>query len=313
MKPSAGAAIFFVLAASAAFAAVDPGLLGLAMPDAQVVTGVRVDQAQASPFGQYILSQIPANQGLDQIMALTGFDPRRDLHELVAASVGGQSGLVIGRGVFQPARIAAAAVLGGAVSSNYSGIQILSAKGNQASSVAFLDSTTVLAGNTDAVKAAIDRSIAGTRFSGPLAQQAMMVSASNDAWFASAASPGSLLAGKVPDQNLGGLSNAFQSILQTSGGVKFASSGVTATVAAVARSAQDAQALVDVGKFLASMVQMNRDKNPGAGKVATLADAATFSSSGPVATVSVALPEQQIEQLLMPEPAPRARRVVHPR
>ena len=310
MKPFPAAAIFLVLATSAAFGAVDPALLGLVMPDAQVVTGVQVDQAQTSPFGQYILSQIPANSGLEQIMTLTGFDPRRDLHELVAASAARQSGLVIGRGVFQPARISAAAILGGAIASNYRGIQILSGKNNQEGSIAFLDNTMVLAGNTDAVKAAIDRNIAGTRFSGPLAQQATMVSTNNDAWFVSAAAPGSLLQGRVPDAGLGGLSNAFQSILQTWGGVKFTSTGVNATLAALARSPQDAQALVDVGKFLASMVQVNRDKNPAAGKAATLADAATFSASGSVANVSLSLPEQQIEQLLMPDATPKARRVV---
>ncbi len=313
------AALIPVLAASTAFAAADPALLGLAMPGATAVSGVRVDQVESSPFGQYLLSQVPAaDPNLDRIIAATGFDPRRDLHEIVAAAAGPGNALVIGRGSFQPGRISSAAILAGATSANYNGVDILTGKraaapanGKEAApgAVAFLDAFTVLLGPVDAVKAAIDRHHAGTTFSGPLAQSAMQVSAGNDAWFVSS-SPASFMNGKLPDQNLGNLGNALQAVLQTSGGVKFAPSGVTVSIAAVARSAQDAQSLVDVARFLASLVQVNRDKNPGASKIATLADAATFSASGSVASVSVSLPEAQIEQLLKPDHAgPRTRRV----
>src|SRR5262249_16079428 len=153
------------LAASTALAGVDPGLLNLVMPDAKVLTGVQVDQAQSSPFGQYILAQIQPNQDFNKLIAATGFDPRHDLHEIVAASGDAQSGLAVGRGVFQPARIAAAAVLAGAVSSNYKGIEVLTGKGShEDGSIAFLDTTTVVLGQDAAVKATIDRRLAGNRF-----------------------------------------------------------------------------------------------------------------------------------------------------
>jgi hypothetical protein len=307
MKPGFLAAAL-CLAAIPAFPAVDPDLLNLAMPDAQALTGVLVHQVQSSPFGQYVVSQIQVDSELARVMAATGFDPRKDLHELVAASASNTTGLVLGRGVFQPSRISAAAVSAGAVSSNYRGVEILTvatvhANNNAASqsgSAAFLDSTIVLLGDTASVKAAIDRHIAGAAFSGPLAQKAMQVSAGNDIWFVASQSPASFFSGKAPNQDLGNLANAFQTIQQTYGGVKFASSGVTVGLALVADSAQDAQSLVDVGKFLASMVQTSRNQNPGAAKAATLADAAVFSASGAVATVSLSLSEQQLEQLLMP-------------
>ncbi|HEY7337259.1 MAG TPA: hypothetical protein VH639_20380 [Bryobacteraceae bacterium] len=319
MKPVLVAILPLSLALPA-MSAVDPALLNLAMPDAQALTGVLVDQVQSSPFGQYVLSQIQIDPALNQIMSATGFDPRKDLHEIVAASAStpGQppTGLVVGRGVFQPSRISAAAVLAGAVSSNYNGIAILTASNNQANpngpalptaSAAFLDATIVVLGDTASVKGAIDRHIAGATFSGPLAQKAMEVSAGNDIWFVTAQSPASFFSGKTPDQGLGNLVNAFQAIQQTSGGVKFASGGVTASLALVARSAQDAQALVDVGKFLANLVQTNRGQNAGAAKAATLADSAVFSANGPVATVSLSLPEEQLEQLLMPAQTPHRR------
>jgi len=302
--------LFVILAGATGFAGVDPGLLKLVMPDAQTLTGVQADAVRSSPFGQYVISQIQLDPGLNQIMTATGFDPRRDLHELVAAHAGGQTGLVIGRGVFRPNLISNAALQGGAQSMSYNGFNVLTGtSANQTGAVAFLDSTTALLGDIASVKGAIDRSKAGTVFSGPLAQKAMEVSAANDIWFAAAESPAAYFSGTAPNQGMGNLANAFQSIQQTSGGVKFASTGVTVALALVARSPQDAQALVDVGKFLANMVQMNRDKNPGAANAATLADAATFAASGSVATITLSLPEQQIEQLLMPPAAARGRHV----
>ena len=53
---------------SGALPAVDSQLLNLIMPDAKVLAGVNVATAKASPFGQYVLSQISANDsGLQQL------------------------------------------------------------------------------------------------------------------------------------------------------------------------------------------------------------------------------------------------------
>src|SRR5579872_1973149 len=69
--------------------AVDPHLLGLVMPDAKILAGVNVVSAKNSPFGQSVLSQIaPHNQELQKMAILTGFDPRQDLIELLAATNG---------------------------------------------------------------------------------------------------------------------------------------------------------------------------------------------------------------------------------
>ena len=307
LKPS----LMLALGAATAFAAVDPDLLGLVMPDAQAVSGVQVDSVRSSPFGQYVISQIQIDPGLNQIMTATGFDPRRDLRELVAAHSTPQSGLVIGRGTFQPTLISNAAVQGGAVSTNYRGFVILTGKGtNQTGAAAFLDNTTttVLLGDIASVKAAIDRHIAGTAFSGPLAQTAMQVSANNDIWFAANQSPATFFSGSTPNPGMNNLANAFQAIQQMSGGVKFASSGVTVGVALVARSPQDAQSIVDVGKFFASMVQTNSSQSPGAATAATFAQAATFVANGSVATLTLSLPEPQLEQLLMPSSTAKTRR-----
>jgi hypothetical protein len=319
-----------VFTVPAALAATDPSLLGLVMPDAKVVTGIKVSQSQASPFGQYVFSQMQLGANFDKLATAIGFDPRRDLQEIVVAAADvqvpnqgsnqnpDQSGLVLARGAFQPAKIAAVASLAGASVSAYKGFEILGNRsgGGKNSGVVFLDPSTVATGDVSSLQALIDRRIAGAVFSGSLAQKALEASAANDAWFATA-TPSAFLAGRLPGLNSGG-SNAgglnpvllLQSVVATSGGVKFAASGVTASVEAVTNTSQDAQALADVIRFLTSMVQMNRNSNPAGSKVASLADGATITANGPVMRFTVSLPEQQLEQLLMPAPgAAKAKKV----
>jgi len=300
--------------------AADPSLLGMVMPDAKVVTGIEVSQSQASPFGQYILSQIQLGANFDKVTAAIGFDPRRDLQEIIAATAATdpsqapqtQSGLVLARGTFQPARISTAAVLAGATTSTYKGFEILAnTTTGKNGGVVFLDNSTVATGDMASLKAAIDRRVTGTVFSGPLAQRASAASVANDAWFATA-TPSTFLAGKLPNANAGGLNPAalLQSVIQTSGGVKFAAAGATASLEAVTNTSQDAQSLADVLRFLTSMVQMNRNNSAAGGKAASLADSATVTANGPVMRVTLMLPEQQLEQLLMPaQAAPKAKKV----
>src|SRR5215469_4171591 len=71
-----------VLTAATTFAGVDPGLLKLVMPDAQAITGIQADSVRSSPFGQYVISQVQIDADLSKIIVSTGFDPRRDIHEL---------------------------------------------------------------------------------------------------------------------------------------------------------------------------------------------------------------------------------------
>src|SRR5690349_16170608 len=157
---------FATVAASVASAAVDPTLLGLIAPDATVIGGVQIQQAQASALGQFLLNQIQTNPQLDQMSAATGFDPRRDLSEVVAVlssktQAGAPKGIILGHGTFQPQRITAMAALAGATSTSYKGIDMLNGKGAP-TGLAFLDASTVVLGDSDSLKAAIDRRSAGT-------------------------------------------------------------------------------------------------------------------------------------------------------
>ena len=307
MKSPGMIGLALVLCGTSTWAGIDSGLLNLVMPDAKVLSGVQVDATINSPFGQYIVNQMqPNDPGLLQFISATGFDPRHDLREVLAATSANNSGLVLGRGTFQVPQILAAAAAKGGTVTVYNTISIISGQGNGA--VAFLDGNTVAIGDLASVKGAIDRRGASkTSADATLAQKAQDASAANQAWFATTTPLSDFLSGKLANPNLGNLSqnSLFQSILQTSGGVNFSSGGVVVSGDAVTASAQNAQALVDVLKFLISMVPANN------ADLQSLAQAAAFTANGPTAHLSLTLTEQQAEQLftnIPGKPAAAARR-----
>jgi hypothetical protein len=296
-------AILTLLASASAMAAIDPGLLNLVAPDAKVLSGIQVDQAIVSPFGQYILGQMqPSDPGFLNFISTTGFDPRHDLREILASSSGANhSGLILGRGTFQVPQILAAATAKGGTVTIYNTISIISGPGQNSGAVAFLDNSTAAIGDLTSVQGAIDRRGASAPAVDPvLAQKAQDASASNQAWFATTTPLSDFLNGKVVNPNLNNLSqnNLFQSILQSSGGVNFASGGVVISGDAVTSSAQNAQSLVDVLKFLVSMVASNNTNT----QFQSLANAATFTANGVIAHMSLSLTETQAEQLFTSAP-----------
>ena len=303
MKHLAPAFVALILAASAAMAGVDPALLGLVMPEAKVVAGAQVDQAQASPFGRYLLGQFQPGADFDKLVAASGFDPRRDLREIVAASMLDNQSLVVVRGVFQPGRIAAMAVAGGATSSSYRGIELLSNLNQDGQSAAFLDASTAIAGTTAQVKAAVDRRMSNTTYSGALADKVRAVSGANDVWVVTQTPIADFLGqrtnGALPPNSP--QAGAIGAIQQVAGGLRFGGDAVTLNGEALTRSNQDAQALVDVLKFVVSMVQLNNN-NPNAAKLAAALNGATFTADGATLRLTLSVPQQQLEELMKPQP-----------
>jgi hypothetical protein len=292
-----------------ASAAIDPVLLNLVMPDAKILSGIQVDQSVASPFGQYVLGQMQAgDDGFQKFILSTGFDPRRDLHEVLAATNSDGSSktvsvLAIGRGVFVPSQILATATAEGGTITSYRGFSIIAEPGSASpTAIVFFDASTVAAGDLASVKAAIDRKVAGNTFSGPLAQKAKDASATNQAWFATVSPLSVFLGDKLGSTGLSAIGDntLLQSVVQASGGVNFGSATVTVTGDAMTTSGQNAQALVDILKFLVSLVPSS-DPN-----IKSLASGATFSVNGTTAHLVLALPEQQLEQLFMPHVGAKA-------
>jgi len=307
------AQIFVTATLFAVFAGVLPAtdqrLLNLVMPDATVLADVNVDQAKASPFGQYVLTTLLQSQAqtLQQLATLTGFDPRQDVSELLFASnsvAGNKTGLVLALGIFDPAKITAAAQLAGAGVETYSSVSIVEDP-QQKTGFAFLDSTLVVAGDLADVKAAIDRRNGGPTIPAALLVQVHQLSATEDAWALSTVPPSTLRPPAAASPAAGAnLQNALQQIQSASGGVKFGSA-VVVTAQAQAATAQDASSLGDVLKLLVSVVQAQASQRPG---VAALAQSLVVATQGSTLKITLSLPEDQIQQLVKPKAA--ARKVV---
>lgn len=301
------ALVAVMLVQTGAFAA-GQDLLGMVMPDAKVVAGVRVDASRNSLFGQYVLSHMQIeDENFKKFFADTGFDPRRDVTEIVMASnwSGDASArwLVLARGAFNSARITAAVQANGGNVVSFSGIDLLGSsvppRTGQNPVVAFLDQTNAAMGDPDSVKAAIQRFQKGEKAaiieSNKKIQDLM---SSNDFWFYSMV-PVSEFAGAMPDPNLSQAmqGNLLQAITQVSGGLKFGAM-VRLSAEAVTRSDKDAGALVDVVRFVAGMIQLNKEKSGTASDVSSLVDTMDLKTNGNVMTVSLLIPETQLEKIL---------------
>ena len=286
----------------------DPALLRLVMPDAKVVAGLQVGATKNSPFGQYLLSRMQVDDaGFQKFIASTGFDPRRDLSEIVMASNWASATpesrwLVIAKGTFDLEKIAHVAEESGAAVTRAQGIPVYSMPGGASPSsdnaIALFDASSAVMGDLDSVKSAIARQKSGAPASNQVLAKVRDVSAKNDFWFVTLV-PLSEFAGAMPDPNLGGAmkGGTLAAINQASGGIRFGDT-VNISAEAITRSEKDAQALVDVVKFIASMLQMNRQNNATAAQVSSLLDNLDCKTAGNVMTMSLAVPERQLEQML---------------
>jgi len=298
------AAAFLLLAAVAAAPAVDPTMLNYVMPDARVVGGINVTTAMTSPFGQYLLSRIQTeDKDFQQFIDLTGFDPRRDLSEIVFASPGqhGQkTGMVVVRGTFQISKILALATQHNQTVTSYNGADVIinAHSGTDSGWVAFLNGSLALAGDTASVKGALDRRGA-SGLKADLSAQAQALSSRYQAWFLSTV-PVNELTGRVPEVTgsapAAPRGDFFQGVQQVSGGALFGTQ-VELSLNATTRSDRDAQALADVVRFLAGMVQQNQDK-PEAANLAKILDTLDLKTAGPVTTITLSIPEADLEKLL---------------
>src|SRR5262249_9634118 len=158
-------------------------------PDAKVVSGIDFDRVKGTPFGQFVLSQLPpGDSSFREFVAVTGFDPLQDIHEVLMASPADaqkKSGLLLVRGRFDGERIVTLFKAEGKTAEMYRGVSILSSGHNGhgiAHALAFLDGSTVAAGDAESVRSAIDRRSSFSGIEPALADKITRISANRDAW-----------------------------------------------------------------------------------------------------------------------------------
>jgi hypothetical protein len=287
---------------SGVLSAADPQLLNLVMPDVKVMADINVEQAKMSPFGQYVLTQVETQQ-LTQIAALTGFDPTKDVNELLVAGNGAaqHSGLALALGNFNVASITKVIALQKVVTETYHDVTIFENTQKEAG-LAFLGTSIAVAGDLVNVKAAIDRVSAPSILPASLITEIGQLSAANDAWALTTVSPSSLkqsaTAIGVPGLGNGG-DNVLGTVQSASGGIKFGTN-VVLTAQAQADTAQNATAAAGLIQFVVNMAQLKAADEP---QVQALAKALTVSASGATVNISLTMPSEQFQELVHPKAA----------
>jgi hypothetical protein len=318
MKTLRNLAIVLAVSCASLFSA-DQALLRLLPADAAFVAGIHADQIRNSRFGQFLLDQMKSEEGnLEKFVAATGFDPRRDLTELVVASDDVQKkakkGLVVARGRFDASRIQSFATSEGAQTTTYNGVTVFTG-GGKSGWLAVLDGTTAVAGDADGVRGAIDHYRAGGpgNLSPAVLDRISALSGQYDAWMVSSSL--ARLAHEIKDPQLGNAmgGNLMQSMESVSGGVRFGTN-VEVMAEAVMRSEKDATAMVDVVKFLGGMLQLNSsqqaNRDPRAIELLSLLDKMDLKATGTQFRMTLQVPEATIEQLVKPASRRKASPVI---
>jgi len=297
MKAPVFTAAVLVVISAPLLPAADPQLVSLVMPDAKVLAGVNVSQAKASPLGQYLLTQLTQMKDahLQQLATLTGFDPTRDVQEVLMASngaPGGKMGLVLARGTFDANRLQAMIQMAGGTTEVYNGATLLEDPMKQ-NAVAFLNPSLAVAGDILSVKGAIDRQASPTVLDPAVQGQISQWSNAEDAWVIANTPPASLHPPAMVGAPNPALQNALQNIQQCAGGVKFGAQ-VVVTSQAQTDTAQNAASIVSLLQFASNFVQMQaQQKNPELGSILK---SLSVNSNGNLVNVSLSVPEDQIEQ-----------------
>jgi len=304
---------FFIAPILAAFSAMaaDTALLNMIMADARFVAGIDIDRAKASPLGKKFIEELDKKDSdIGKMVAATGFDPRRDLREVVMASNDLNSnkgpGLILMRGAFDASKIKAFInVTGAGKIENFNGVELLSSATEDNFRAAIIDPSLVVFGNSDTVKAAVQRKGASTAaMSAAALAQVRSLSQSNDIWMVSTMpmaemtkampSTGGASAGGM----MGGMMNGdvLKGIQQAAFGVRFMAEVIELTAETVSQNEKDATAIADVVRFVSTMVQMNRN-NPEMKGIATALDAMKLTTDAKTTRLQIALPMNDMEKM----------------
>ena len=149
----------------------DPELAKFVPEDTIALAGVRLAEVQSAPVYSKLARRFKTPQS-EALAAQTGFDPQRDVRELLIAH-NGKDALLIARGSFQ------LKVPEQTPKTDYRGYVLY---GNGPMAFTLMDQTTALAGSSGQVRAAIDQFRAGGRRGGGLIARAQAIPGRNPIW-----------------------------------------------------------------------------------------------------------------------------------
>ena len=148
-------------------------------PNTKVVFGVRVPAiVESSLFKDLGTSAQQFSEDWLKVVAITGFDPLHDIDEILLASPADNekaAALLVLRGTFDLARLSTGA-------GRYRGVATVGGGKDAKGILALLDASTILAGDTASVHAAIDRRGQNAALDGALAARVQSLRDRFDVW-----------------------------------------------------------------------------------------------------------------------------------
>jgi hypothetical protein len=272
----------------------EPSLLDYAMPDAQALLGIRIERLRQSKVAESLWKQGPGSEAeMSELTRLTGFDPWRDLEEVLIATAGGSkpTALLIARGSFAATDLAAAVRERAKRRENFQGVEIfLSGEPEEPMALAFLSDTVLVAGNPVNVRGAIGRRGRAGLPAGELRRRAEELSGRFDIWGYSIA-PVRALAARAPKEKTAGIleGDVVKAIEEAGGGVRL-DGGVEMEVKTVSRTEQDASNLANAVRFFTGLLQA---RDPASASY--LRD---LRVEGRTMLMSVRIPEAELTRLM---------------
>ncbi len=289
---------FFLAGSLSCFGALDQALIALVPADSKLIASIDVTSAGNSEFGQYFLKRVDSeDKGLQNFVQQTGFDPRRDLQDLVFASSGtagtssNSRGVILARGSFDISRLKAMAEAHGSSVEQYQGTDLLINKHDK-NALAFPETGVAVLGDVDSVRNVIAHRSNPAALDPAVTRQIERIGAANDVWFVSPSGAQFLANAGAQFQN----AQTLQSILQSSGGIHFGET-VRLSLDAVTRSPEDANSLVAVVRFVAGMAQTQDHNSQQMAILASSLNAMDIQVSGSNVHMSMSVSEKNLEQI----------------
>jgi len=264
---------------------VDPTLAALAPSTATMLAGVRMDAVRATPLYQKMLAKNQLSR-LDDFARETGFDPRKDVREVLIAS-DGKDTLIAARGTFN------IHVPEGAARTSYRGYSLYT---RDQGGVALIDNSTALAGNLPAVRAALDRYKSGDR-GGPTAllARARDIPSDNQIWSVSSGFE-SLLTGRIPETgNAGNIGRMLRSLENTTSAADLRA-GINGYITGLCTTEQDAKNLGDAARGMVGLGRLSVPDNKP--EMLRLWDGIKVDQQQRTVKITVAIPQDLIDKLI---------------
>lgn len=265
--------------------AIDPALASLVPPDATMLVGVRMEAVRATPLYRKMIANKALSQ-LDDFARETGFDPRRDVRELLVTS-NGKDTLIAARGTFNVRAFESMA------KSSYKGYTLYT---RDRGGVALIDSSTAVAGTLPALRAALDRRKNGDR-SGPaeLLAHARQIPPENQIWSVGNGFD-NLLSGRIPQEgNAANFGRILQSLENTTMAADFRS-GVNGFINGLCRTDQDAKNLGDAARGLVGLGRLSVPENQP--ELLRLWDGIKVDQQQRAIKITVAIPQDLVDKLI---------------